>query len=76
VDWTDRVTKTWEICKNRVDKSGVRRLAKFMDQDQVAFLDGFDVLLEAYRCRAMQYGAIVARKEPAHHSNQARQRVG
>jgi tocopherol O-methyltransferase len=76
VDWTDRVTKTWEICKDRVAKSGVRRLAKFMDQDQVAFLDGFDVLLEAYRSRAMQYGAIVATKPSGPNSNQFPTQVG
>lgn len=62
VDWTDRVTKTWEICKRRVQRSGVRQLARLVDRDQVAFLDGFDLLLEAYRSRAMQYGAIVATK--------------
>lgn len=62
VDWTQRVLKTWEICKRRVERSGVRRLARLVDQDQVAFLDGFDVLLDAYRNGAMQYGAIVAKK--------------
>lgn len=62
VDWTPRVLKTWEICKHRVQRSGVRYLAKFIDQEQVAFLDGFDVLLNAYRSGAMQYGAIVATK--------------
>ncbi len=62
VDWTARVLKTWEICKRRVQRSGVRHLARFLDQEQVAFLDGFDVLLNAYRSGAMQYGAIVAKK--------------
>jgi hypothetical protein len=38
-------------------------LAKWVDQEQVAFIDGFDALLNAYRTRAMQYGAIVARKK-------------
>ena len=63
VDWTQRVLKTWEICKRRVERSGVRQLARFVDREQVAFLDGFDVLLDAYRTGAMQYGAIVAKKE-------------
>ena len=65
LDWTDRAAKTWEICKQRVAKSGVRHLARLIDQDQVAFLDGFDTLLSAYRNGAMQYGAIIARK-PGH----------
>lgn len=63
VDWTERVLKTWEICKRRVERSGVRQLARLVNREQVAFLDGFDVLLDAYRSRAMQYGAIVAKKE-------------
>lgn len=62
VDWTDRVTRTWEICKQRVERTGVRHLAKFLDRDQVSFIDGFDALLNAYRSGAMQYGAIVAEK--------------
>jgi tocopherol O-methyltransferase len=62
VDWTDQTAKTWEICKQRVSRSGVRHLARLLDTDQVAFLDGFDTLLEAYRSGAMQYGAIVAEK--------------
>jgi tocopherol O-methyltransferase len=62
VDWTDRVTKTWEICKQRVQRTGVRHLAKLLDREQVDFIDGFDALLNAYRSGAMQYGAIVAEK--------------
>ncbi len=61
-DWTERSAKTWEICKQRVSRSGVRYLAKILDQDQVAFLDGFDTLLNAYRTGAMQYGSIVAKR--------------
>jgi len=62
VDWTNRVTRTWEICKQRVERTGIRHLAKFLDHDQVDFIDGFDALLNAYRSGAMQYGAIVAKK--------------
>lgn len=62
VDWTQRVMRTWEICKRRVQRTGVRHLAKWLDREQVDFIDGFDTLLEAYRSGAMQYGAIVARK--------------
>lgn len=62
VDWTSRVSKTWEICKRRVQRSGVRHLAKILDREQVDFIDGFDALLGAYQSGAMQYGAIVAEK--------------
>ncbi len=60
--WTDRVMRTWEICKQRVERTGVRHLAKLLDREQVDFIDGFDALLNAYRSGAMQYGAIVAEK--------------
>jgi tocopherol O-methyltransferase len=62
LDWTARVTKTWEICKQRVQRTGVRHIAKILDREQVNFIDGFDALLNAYRSGAMQYGAIVAEK--------------
>ncbi|QEF98252.1 Demethylrebeccamycin-D-glucose O-methyltransferase [Stieleria maiorica] len=65
VDWTDRVTRTWEICKRRVRRTGVRHLARVLDREQVNFIDGFDALLRAYRSGAMQYGAIVAEKPGA-----------
>lgn len=61
-DWTQQVMKTWEICQQRVSRTGVRSLARLLDQEQVAFLDGFEVLLNAYRTGAMQYGALVAEK--------------
>jgi tocopherol O-methyltransferase len=62
IDWTERVVKTWEICKQRVQKLRIRHLARLLDHDQVDFIDGFDSLLNAYRSGAMQYGAIVAEK--------------
>jgi tocopherol O-methyltransferase len=63
VDWTDRSAKTWEICKQRIDRYGIRRIAKMLDKDQVEFIDGFDTLLHAYRTGAMSYGALVAQKD-------------
>ncbi|MGN6136569.1 MAG: SAM-dependent methyltransferase [Aureliella sp.] len=58
--WTDRVLKTWEICRDRVRRSGVRNLARVLGRDHVLFLDRFDAILEAYRTRAMEYGCFVA----------------
>lgn len=63
VDWTRRTERTWEICKQRVERLHVRRIAQWLDKDQVAFIDGFETLLAAYRTGAMNYGAIVAQKE-------------
>lgn len=62
VDWTARVSRTWEICKRRVERTGVRQLARLIDREQLDFIDGFDALLNAYRTGAMQYGAMVAQK--------------
>ena len=61
-DWTERVTRTWEICRQRVARSRVRRLASWIDRDSVMFLDRFDTILSAYRDSAMKYGCFVATK--------------
>lgn len=63
VDWTRRCEKTWEICKQRVERMHIRKIAQMLDKDQVAFIDGFDTLLNAYRTGAMCYGAMVAQKD-------------
>ncbi|MFO0921607.1 MAG: class I SAM-dependent methyltransferase [Pirellulales bacterium] len=60
--WTDKVLKTWEICRDRVERTKVRWLAKMLGQDHVLFLDRFDAILEAYRTRAMEYGCFIAER--------------
>lgn len=65
VNWTAQVERTWEICKGRVKRTGIRHVAKWIDREQMDFIDGFDTLLKAYQSGAMQYGAIVARKPDA-----------
>ena len=61
-DWTDRVSRTWELCDARVKRLGLPWLARFIDPAQALFLEKFATLLEAYRSGAMQYGCIVARR--------------
>ncbi|MEZ6119732.1 MAG: class I SAM-dependent methyltransferase [Pirellulaceae bacterium] len=61
-DWTSKVMQTWEICRQRVARSGVRRLAPWIDADAAMFLDRFDTILNAYQSGAMQYGCFVAEK--------------
>jgi tocopherol O-methyltransferase len=61
-DWTDRVTRTWEICRDRVERSRIRRLARWIDRDSVMFLDRFETILAAYRQGAMKYGCFIAHK--------------
>lgn len=60
--WTDKVSKTWEICRQRVERTGVRYLARVLGQDHVLFLDRFDAILNAYKSKAMEYGCFVFEK--------------
>ncbi|QDT90051.1 SAM-dependent methyltransferase [Gimesia algae] len=61
-NWTNRVSQTWEICQQRVQKTGVRWLARLIDRDTVMFLDRFETILKAYESGAMQYGCFIAHK--------------
>ena len=61
-DWTDRVARTWEICRQRVIRTGMPWLARLINRDTVMFLDRFDAILQAYRTEAMRYGCFVAHK--------------
>jgi tocopherol O-methyltransferase len=61
-DWTPHVARTWEICQRRVRRSGIQRVAPWIDGDTVMFLNRFDTILNAYRSGAMQYGCFVAQK--------------
>src|SRR5262249_14400573 len=60
VDLTGQVQRTWEICRQRVQRSGVHWLARFAGSGMVCFLDHFDTILHAYRTGAMKYGCFVA----------------
>ena len=53
-DWTARVEQTWEICRRRVRRSGVRWLAGLVHRDTAMFLDRFETILNAYRSGAMR----------------------
>jgi tocopherol O-methyltransferase len=61
-DWTTSVTKTWEICRDRVRKFGMHWLARAVDRNSVMFLDRFTTILEAYQTGAMKYGCFVAER--------------
>jgi tocopherol O-methyltransferase len=61
-DWTSAVVRTWEICHQRVRRTGVRWLARAVDQNSVLFLDRFDTILQAYRTGAMKYGCFIAER--------------
>ena len=61
-DWTSRVSRTWEICRDRVNRLGIRRVASWIDPGQIIFIDRFQTLLDAYNTGAMKYGCFIAEK--------------
>jgi tocopherol O-methyltransferase len=61
-DWTSRVARTWDICRRRVERIGVRRVAPWIDRNGVEFLDRFQTMQQAYANGAMKYGCFIARK--------------
>ncbi len=61
--WTRNVEKTWDICLDRVNRSGVRHLAKILGKNHTLFLDHFQAILDAYKSGAMEYGYFVAEKK-------------
>jgi tocopherol O-methyltransferase len=61
-DWTSRVAQTWEICERRARFTGVHLLARWIDKDQLMFLERFRTILRAYQSGAMTYGCWVATK--------------
>ncbi len=61
-DWTSQVTPTWEICQQRIDRTGIRRLARLLGADTALFVDRFNTILQAYRSGAMAYGCFAAHK--------------
>jgi tocopherol O-methyltransferase len=61
-DWTSRVTRTWELCDERVRRFRVRWLARFIDRNTIVFLERFQTILQAYQTGAMKYGCFIAHK--------------
>lgn len=61
-DWTQRVVRTWDICRDRAERSRVRWLARCIDADTLLFLDCFAAIGAAYRSGAMRYACLVAQR--------------
>lgn len=59
-DWTLRVQRTWEICEQRIRRSGVRHLARLGGSAMRRFVERFGTIRRAYRSGAMKYGCFVA----------------
>jgi tocopherol O-methyltransferase len=61
-DLTPRIMRTWEICRDRVERLGFTKLAHLFGRDTALFVNNFDLILNAYRSGAMKYASIVAKK--------------
>ena len=60
-DLTPKITRTWEICQQRVRRSGIGLLARLFGKNTTQFVESFETILNAYRSGAMKYASIVAR---------------
>ncbi|MGH9579842.1 MAG: SAM-dependent methyltransferase [Terriglobales bacterium] len=58
---TRRVTRTWEICRQRARAAG--GALRLLPRPVREFVGGMDVILEAYRCGELDYSLLVAEKQ-------------
>jgi len=61
-DLTSRVARTWEICIQRVRRTGTVWLTRLSGRNMVRFVEHFETLLHAYETGAMKYCSVVAKK--------------
>jgi tocopherol O-methyltransferase len=61
-DLTSRVDRTWEICTQRLERSGLGKLSRICGRNMLHFVESFETLLNAYRSGAMKYCSITAKK--------------
>jgi tocopherol O-methyltransferase len=61
-DLTAQVARTWDICRQRVERTGTGLFAWLGGRRMRAFVDHFATLGNAYRTGAMAYGMFVAEK--------------
>jgi tocopherol O-methyltransferase len=67
-DLTLKVTRTWEICKERVNSGIARFGARLLGREMLRFVEHFDAILSAYRTGAMRYGLFVAERASSSNS--------
>jgi tocopherol O-methyltransferase len=61
-DLTTQVSRTWDVCLQSVQTSGMAHLGGLFGADMRRFLDSFTTLRDAYRSGAMGYGLFVTEK--------------
>ena len=62
-DLTSRILSTWEICQERARSA--RMAVKLLPRAAREFVEGIDIILDAYRSGDLTYTIIVAAKDAA-----------
>lgn len=60
-DLTEKVVKTWEICLQRVQRTGAAKASWIFGRKAHEFANSFEVILDAYQTGAMKYGSFTAK---------------
>ena len=58
-DLTARIVRTWEICQERAHAASIA--VKLLPRAAREFVEGIDIILDAYRSGDLTYTVIVAR---------------
>jgi tocopherol O-methyltransferase len=61
-DWSARVAKTWDICRDRVRRTGTGKIAPLFGRDAKLFVSHIDTMIDAYASGAMRYVEFTAGK--------------
>ena len=59
-DLTSQIVRTWEICRDHARRAGPA--VKLLPRTARAFVDGIEMILEAYQSGALGYSVLVAKK--------------
>jgi tocopherol O-methyltransferase len=61
-DWSARVANTWDICRDRVRRTGTAKIAPLFGPGTNRFVSHIDTMIKAYASGAMRYVAFTAVK--------------